>query len=108
MKWLALILLLTGCTTIDPARTITRHCPIEYVDYDSPLLLKAIEQQKGYKGGKVYVTENCWHNAVVICKWALAQGIDCMVVGTGNHCYVLAGDKRIDYVYGVGLVARRR
>ena len=101
-------LITSGCASLDPARRITRNCPVKLIDYDSPYLLDAIAQRKEYTGGKVYVTENCWHNALVIVKWARSIGVECEAVNEGNTSFVeLPDGTRLKYVIGIGIIKWR-
>ena len=102
---------MNGCATTDTARLIERQCPTKRISYDDEeLLLKAIEQRKGYTHGYVYVTENCWHNSIVIAQWAKAQGMNVVSKARGNHARVHCPDSLYDveYMDGIGIVRIRR
>jgi len=96
-----------GCATTDTARRIERECPVKRIGYeDEELLLKAVKQRHGYTHGYVYVTENCWHNSIVIAQWAKAQGLNVRARAGGNHGWVYCPDSLYDVEYqdGIGIV----
>lgn len=71
----ALLGIVTGCATSDPARIISRNCPVKrvYGEEASRICAKGSD----WNGGKVYVVGVCWYDAQAITKWARAQGIEC-------------------------------
>lgn len=102
----------------DPAKTISRKCPIKRMDTDAEYQ-KAVKEGPEWKGGKVRVIGECTYDSRAIKSWAEAQGIKCRIASTvawvgrrkiaGGHWTVIADDSKytIDYVENIGVVTRR-
>ena len=98
------ILLLSGCTTTDPARYIERHCPVKFVAGKEAE--RIMDSRTFFDEKYCYVTSECWWNAVAISRWAERQGVECETYMTLSHMYVAPKNSRylLDYMENMGIV----
>ena len=76
MRIISIILLLVigaGCITIDPARRITRKCPVKRVYNDEAY--RIVRDNIYFDEKYVYIVGNCWRDTIAIAKWCDTQGI---------------------------------
>ena len=98
-----LLALLTGCaTTAD--RYVIRHCPVKRV-YDEEAY-RVVRDEIYYENGHVPIIGNCWRDSISVGYWCKGEGIDCKQRYEENHSWLEVDNKRIEYIDGVGLVAR--
>ena len=109
---IALLALVAGRATTDPARHIERNCPTKRV-YGDELDEAVRDLDKWQLGDKVRVGGDgyCTHNAKAVKRWAEAKGMPCEIVdeyhGTHWAVHPVGSKYTISWVDYVGLVRRK-
>lgn len=93
-----------GCASADMARYVTRHCPVKRV-YDDEAFHVVLEDIK-YDGNHVYIVGNCWRDAMAIAEWCKVNGIEFEQKWSKNHTWLKINGKDVEYIDGIGVVAR--
>ena len=107
--WLAMFVgtmlaMLAGCATSDTARYVERNCPTKRVE--GAEAYRVVRERILTDDKHVYIVGNCWRDAQAVAEWCRVQGIKYEEVYEANHVYLRVNGKRIEYIDGVGLVAR--